>query len=731
MGLSWLARISFFWQVLLAFIVVGLMPTLAIMSWQQHQLESVLLNERSEQLWLLANEKRHAMQLMVQAQKNAVQQSAQTPLVGYFLTQANHLQARENINPNSLVPILALGEAFLDMYQHNAWVLVNQLGCVVVAVGDDLLSNECLTTLDWQKTALGQVYRKATAQNKTVIEGYQWYDPAAQTVDFIASPVTDQQGVVQGLLIVQQNKNWLEAFVANRQGLGETGEINLGYLRHDGKVDPLTMPRYPINAQRQQAAFDAVRKIPLENAVLGESGMGVTIDYRGEQVLSAWLYEPELDIGLVVKQDMAELSAPIQSHRRTFIELLLGLSVMVLVVVWWFSRRLSLPIVRIAQQVGTLGSGAGYYNPLEPGLGTSKELAVLVQGTNQAAFLLEEQLDMLATQAAQLEEQAADLEYNNQSLEQAISEQTADLNAYIAVVDEHVITSRTDLEGHILEASSAFCRISGYSKEALIGQNHRIVRHPDMPADLYQDLWSTIKSGKTWRGEILNMAKDGKGYWVDAVISPTVDRNGKPDGYLAIRQDITERKRAEALSIVDDMTGLYNRRYFNEQLDKCWRMAARHHQVLAFIMVDVDFFKRYNDTQGHQAGDEALKAVASALQCAVRRSTEFAFRLGGEEMAIVALVDDPADAIHSAQQVQARIAALAIPHPTSDAAQVITVSVGVGFFDGRRCQQATHPDTTQLYQLADAALYQAKAQGRNQVVLADKVLVADSYLGSL
>ena len=98
------------------------------------------------------------------------------------------------------------------------------------------------------------------------------------------------------------------------------------------------------------------------------------------------------------------------------------------------------------------------------------------------------------------------------------------LTGYIDIVDRYVITSSTDCQGKITSTSAAFCTISGYSEAELIGKNHSIVRHSDMPASLYQDMWRTITRGETWSGEIKNKKKNGSYYWVQAYISPVFDR---------------------------------------------------------------------------------------------------------------------------------------------------------------------------------------------------------------
>ena len=114
-------------------------------------------------------------------------------------------------------------------------------------------------------------------------------------------------------------------------------------------------------------------------------------------------------------------------------------------------------------------------------------------------------------------------------------------------VDKYVITTETDENGIITYASEAFCNISGYTKEELIGKPHSIVKHPDMPQEVFKDLWETTKSGKVWRGEIKNKKKDGGYYWLDTIISQKCDSNGIC-GYTAIRYDITDKKRVEELT---------------------------------------------------------------------------------------------------------------------------------------------------------------------------------------
>ncbi len=124
-------------------------------------------------------------------------------------------------------------------------------------------------------------------------------------------------------------------------------------------------------------------------------------------------------------------------------------------------------------------------------------------------------------------------------------ENSEDLKRLLVLSDKNIIMSSTDKEGVITSVSQAFCEISGYTKEELVGQPHSIVRHPDMQAFIFEDMWETIQNGQTWRGEIKNLKKDGGYYWIYATIEPHYDKEGNIVGYDALRQDITSKKELE------------------------------------------------------------------------------------------------------------------------------------------------------------------------------------------
>lgn len=168
--------------------------------------------------------------------------------------------------------------------------------------------------------------------------------------------------------------------------------------------------------------------------------------------------------------------------------------------------------------------------------------------------------------------------------------------------------------------------------------------------------------------------------------------------------------RLQQLSRLDALTGLYNRRHFQQYLAQTWQRAAHDQAAVAIIMVDVDHFKQFNDRYGHPAGDRCLSSVAQAIQTALRQPGDLVARYGGEEFIAVLPGADAGTALSAAERVRQAIAGLRIPHEASATSRTVTASVGVA-----SCNALPGvPDQT-LVEAADAALYQAKQAGRNQV----------------
>ena len=182
----------------------------------------------------------------------------------------------------------------------------------------------------------------------------------------------------------------------------------------------------------------------------------------------------------------------------------------------------------------------------------------------------------------------------------------------------------------------------------------------------------------------------------------------------ALRTNFLETRLLNELAERDGMTGLYNRRLFDDYMHRIWRQSRREGVALAIIFVDIDFFKIFNDLYGHQAGDDCLKKVAKCIARGAKRPFDFSARYGGEEFVLV-LYGPPDDYARGVtEQIRRDVADLAIPHAGSQVAKYVTVSVGIAL-----ARPSSNRSLAGAIQTADEALYQAKREGRSRVVIKD------------
>jgi diguanylate cyclase (GGDEF)-like protein len=167
--------------------------------------------------------------------------------------------------------------------------------------------------------------------------------------------------------------------------------------------------------------------------------------------------------------------------------------------------------------------------------------------------------------------------------------------------------------------------------------------------------------------------------------------------------------RLEALTRFDPLTGLANRRHFDEIKEVEFNRALRHQQPFSVLMCDIDFFKLYNDTYGHAKGDQCLRDVALTMSALFSRSGELVARLGGEEFAVLLPGQDQAQAFESAERLRQLLAQQRLPHSASTVSPFVTLSIGIAELETSGMDRFD-----QLLQSADKALYRAKSQGRDR-----------------
>jgi len=291
-----------------------------------------------------------------------------------------------------------------------------------------------------------------------------------------------------------------------------------------------------------------------------------------------------------------------------------------------------------------------------------------------------------------------------------------------------------NIDGSLQYVNPRFTQVTGYSKEEVIGENPRILKSGLTPPEKHIELWNTITKGEIWRGELINRRKNGEIYYESAIISPIINEQGVISHFVGIKEDITERKRAEKelremnqqlknqleenqllrdqlyeQANRDALTGLHNRHYLNGALKQEMEKAMAEHYPISFVILDIDFFKKVNDEFGHDIGDFVLQYAAQQFIKQVR-ATDIICRYGGEEFLIVL----PKTFIAEASQIAERI------RTSFEKSKILVrknIEISITISAGIACFPTHGKNYTTVISSADQALLNAKNIGRNQVIL--------------
>ncbi|CAM3949283.1 EAL domain-containing protein [Arcobacter cloacae] len=284
-------------------------------------------------------------------------------------------------------------------------------------------------------------------------------------------------------------------------------------------------------------------------------------------------------------------------------------------------------------------------------------------------------------------------------------------NNYLELIDKYIIASATDSKGRITSISQAFCNLSGYEKHELLGKYHSVVKNPQNSKKFFSNLWNTIRNGDIWTGEISNKNKDGSIYWIYATIIPNYSSDKKLLGFTSLGQNITEKKYLEKVVITDYLTGIYNKKYFEENLIKFIEKAIKFDFSLTLAFIDIDNFKLYNDTYGHNNADKALIKIAQCVQNLCTKN-DILCRIGGEEFALISLNKNQISSKDFLVNMCDSVENLKIKHEKNqNISSFITISCGAIFIK----KENLNMDSEIFIQLADNLLYKAKKNGKNKI----------------
>ena len=286
------------------------------------------------------------------------------------------------------------------------------------------------------------------------------------------------------------------------------------------------------------------------------------------------------------------------------------------------------------------------------------------------------------------------------------------------------MVSRIGLDNRLLYVSPSCVRIIGWSAEELLGTSAVAGIHPEDMERVEQAI-TALKNGEAEEARFVyrQRHRDKSEIWAEAALHVTrASDSGEIDGVVAVVRDMTAQKdlqdKLASLATTDGLTGLANRRAFDERLQEEWARARRDCTQLSLLLIDVDHFKKFNDHYGHQAGDGCLRALGRILSAHAKRPADLAARYGGEEFAVLLPNTGPDGCAEVGEGIRRALHELSMLHAQNPPSRLVTASVGAA----TSLPSQTTTDCSMLVAAADRALYAAKDSGRDRLVMSGQVV---------
>ena len=521
----------------------------------------------------------------------------------------------------------------------------------------------------------------------------------------IAEPIRDDRQEMVGALLLTVDISALAEHI-NQTKLGQTGNIFL--VNQYGQI--IMQSDENVVAENK----DVSDWVPVQ-AVLAKQTGWTEYEVDGEKKLAAYSYIPNTGWGLVAEQPLKEALEYVTHVKRTGYIMSVVAALVAAMIGIMLAGKMAKRITNIAALTRQLAAG-------------NLDATILITAEDEIGQLghafnsMSAQLKASSIELRDSEERYRSLVENinvgvyrkggddNSCMEYA-NPALARMLGYASVED----LLKTCAEIHFFDAEGFGRLARAIERQGTVKYQEIVLRKKDGTR-----LWCSVTAAKHFD------EKRGL-YWIDSIVEDITERKKAEENlrqaHAELERKVQERtqelqllnEKLYRISVQDGLTGIANRRYFDEFLGREWLRAKREQQPLALIMLDVDWFKHYNDTYGHVDGDQCLQKVAEVLQSMAKRPADLAARYGGEEFALILPNTDAAGAKELGNQILEAVRRLDIVNETSETSKVITVSLGVAAWI-----PSEHEGPHKLIRSADQALYQAKKTGRNQLVLAER-----------
>lgn len=429
-----------------------------------------------------------------------------------------------NSYQNELVSMIDHYDYIYDLF------LIDSEGNIVYSLKREAGLGSNLFSGSLQNTNFSQGAKTSLNTGKALFSDLENYEPSNNILaGFIMTPLFNDSGQKIGLFAAQLQ--------FDRVFAGLQGNIHRGNTQRTYLVGSDGLLRTELNQGSDEVLSRIVDTEPFkiwkqeheESGHLHGEKQKTTSEYigpSGQQVLGAYntIRLPGVHWLLISEIDSNEALAETAWQKKQVLGLVVLIGLLVSGLAVFLARRITKPLITLAEAMCTMATG-------------DKSQRISVDTDNEIGLLAESINQMLETR----QQQWMSLEASNAIAQQALSELTEQKFA----LDQHAIVSITNTKGDITLINEKFCQISGYSREELIGKNHRLLNSNYHETSFFQEMYRTVANGDVWHGEICNRTKDGHLYWVESTIMPLKDENGKPQSYIAIRTDISAHKQAQ------------------------------------------------------------------------------------------------------------------------------------------------------------------------------------------